>query len=91
MKMFQFCHRAIGVSSLIYVAWFFYNSRNEFYSRHTLFLFIAFLIQLHIGIMTLLLRVPIFLSVVHQGFAVLILLLLLHIKFLISNAQIINR
>jgi len=90
MKMFQFCHRLIGTSLLVYVAWFFYLSRDEHYSRYTHFLFMAFLMQFYIGIMTLLLRVPILLGVVHQGFAVLILLLLIHIKFLISNSQTIK-
>ena len=91
LKMFQFCHRVIGFSLLIYVSWFFYISRNEFYSKYSHFLFMAFLMQFYIGIMTLLLRVPVLLGVIHQGIAVLILLLILHIKFLISNTQSINR
>ena len=90
MKMFQFCHRLIGTSLLIYVTWCFYLSRNESYSRYTHFLFIAFLMQFYIGIMTLLLRVPTILGVIHQGFAVLILLLIVHIKFLISNSKAIK-
>ena len=90
MKMFQFCHRLIGTFLLIYAAWFFYLSRDEFYSRYTHFLFMAFLMQFYIGIMTLLLKVPILLGLVHQGFAVLILLLLIRVKFLISNSQTIK-
>ena len=90
MKMFQFCHRLIGTALLIYAAWFFYLSRDESYSRYTHFLFMAFLMQFYIGIMTLLLKVPILLGIFHQGFAVLILLLLIRVKFLISNSQTIK-
>ena len=90
MKMFQFCHRLIGTFLFIYTGLFFYISRNEVYSKYTHFLFMLLLMQFYIGIMTLLLKVPVFLGVVHQGVAVLILLMILHLKFLLSNTQSID-
>tara|TARA_Y100001970_G_scaffold285390_1_gene404934 strand:- start:22562 stop:23521 length:960 start_codon:yes stop_codon:yes gene_type:complete len=90
MKMFQFCHRLIGTALFLYAGLFFYTTRDEIYNKYTHFLFMLLLIQFYIGIMTLLLKVPVFLGVVHQGVAVLILLMILHIKFLLSDTEPIN-
>ena len=90
MKMFQFCHRLIGTALFLYTGLFFYTTRDEIYNKYTHFLFMLLLIQFYIGIMTLLLKVPVFLGVVHQGVAVLILLMILHIKFLLSDTEPIN-
>ena len=91
MKMFQFSHRIIGTLLMIYSAFFFYISKDEFYSKYTGFLFMTFLIQFYLGIMTLLLQVPVILGIIHQAIAVLILLIIVHVKFLITNAQSIDR
>jgi len=91
MKMFQFCHRLLGTIILIYSGWFFVSSQDEFYNKYSGLLFMGFIIQFYIGIMTLLLKVPIVLGILHQGVAVLLLLIIIHIKFLIINTQSINK
>ncbi len=91
MKMFQFCHRLLGTIIMIYSGWFFILSQNEFYNKYSGLLFMGFIIQFYIGIMTLLLKVPIVLGILHQGVAVLLLLLITHIKFLMINTQSINK
>ena len=91
MKMFQFCHRVLGTVIMIYSGWFFVASQGKFYNKYSGLLFMAFMIQFYIGIMTLLLRVPIMFGILHQGMAVLILLIIVHIKFLMIKAQPINK
>ena len=70
---------------------FFVLSQNEFYNKYSGLLFMGFIIQFYIGIMTLLLKVPIVLGILHQGMAVLLLLIITHIKFLMINTQSINK
>ena len=84
MKMFQFCHRLLGTIIMLYSGWFFILSQNEFYNKYSGLLFIGFIIQLYIGIMTLLLKVPIVLGILHQGVAVLLLYSLLPFLLKIS-------
>jgi len=91
MKMFQFSHRLLGVMIVIYSGWFFIATQDEFYNKYSGLLFMAFMIQLYIGIMTLLLRVPLMFGVLHQGVAALILLIIVHIQFLIFKSKPINR
>ena len=91
MKMFQFSHRILGTMIMIYSGWFFIATQDEFYNKYSGLLFMAFMIQFYIGIMTLLLRVPVILGVLHQGIAALILLIIIHIYFLIFNSKSINR
>tara|TARA_Y100001970_G_scaffold41940_1_gene52121 strand:- start:22053 stop:23084 length:1032 start_codon:yes stop_codon:yes gene_type:complete len=91
MKMFQFSHRILGTIIMIYSGWFFVATQNEFYNKYSGLLFMAFLIQFYVGIMTLLLKVPLLFGVLHQGIGALILLILVHIQFLISNSKPINR
>ena len=90
MKLFQFCHRLIASIIMVYSGLFFIISRGEFYNKYSGLLFTAFIIQFYIGIMTLLLRVPIMFGLLHQGVAILILLIIVHIKYLITNAQSID-
>ena len=47
----------------------------------------AFIIQFYLGIMTLLLKVPVVLGVIHQGMAALIVLILVQIKFSIFKLR----
>ena len=91
MKMFQFCHRLIGTIIMLYSGWFFIASQDEYYNKYAGLLFMAFMIQFYIGIMTLLLKVPLMFGLLHQGIAVIILLIIVHIKFLMVNTEIIDR
>ena len=91
MKMFQFCHRLLGTFIVIYSGWFFVVSQDEFYNKYAGLLFMGFMIQFYIGIMTLLLKVPLMFGLLHQGIAVIVLLIIVHIKFLIINTKIIDR
>jgi len=91
MKMFQFCHRSLGSIIMVYSGWFFIISQGEFYNKYLGVLFMAFILQFYIGIMTLLLKVPLTFGLFHQGMAVLILLIIVHIHFLMINAQIIDK
>ena len=74
---------------------FFLSSINsllkEFYNRFTGMLFMAFIIQFYLGIMTLLMKVPVLLGVMHQGMAALIVLILVQIKFSVTSTKTINR
>ena len=91
MKMFQFAHRLLAILILVYSGWFFINSQEEYYNKYSGMLFMAFIIQLYLGIMTLLFKVPVVLGVIHQGMAALIILILVQLKFLIVNAKVIDR
>jgi len=90
MKMFQFCHRFLGAIIMIYSGWLFIISQGKFYNKYSGILFMAFIFQFYIGIMTLLLKVPLMFGLLHQGMAVLILLIIVHIHFLMINTQIIH-
>ena len=86
MKMFQFAHRVIGTFLILYSGWFFLKTAEKEYSKYTRFLFMVFLMQFYIGIMTLLMRVPFFMGVVHQALAMVILILIVKIKYLIIKS-----
>jgi len=86
MKMFQFAHRLIGILLIFYAGWFFFKTTDKKYSTYTRFLFMLFLMQLYIGIMTLLLRLPFFIAIIHQGLAMIILILIVKIKYLIIKS-----
>ena len=90
MKMFQFSHRLIGNCLLVYSGWFFIKSQSEFYNKYSGLLFMTFIIQFFIGIMTLLLKVPLVYALLHQGIAVCILLILVNIIFLFVNRKIVD-
>ena len=91
MKTFQFSHRFLAIIIMVYAGWYFIKTQGEFYNKFTGMLFMAFIIQFYLGIMTLLLKVPVVLGVIHQGMAALIVLILVQIKFSITQAQTINR
>jgi len=91
MKTFQFSHRFLAIIIMVYAGWYFIKTQEEFYNKYTGMLFMAFIIQFYLGIMTLLLKVPVILGVIHQGMAALIVLILVQIKFSITHAETINR
>ena len=91
MKMFQFIHRLVGTSLVIYSGWFFIKSQNQFYNKYSGLLFMTFMMQFYVGIMTLILKVPLLLAVLHQGIAAAILLIIMHIIFSMINCKFINR
>ncbi len=77
----QFIHRVLGVGTLLVLAGYWYFAlRQELASRQRLTLHLMLVIavvQVSLGIATLLLRVPVILGVVHQGVAVLLLTVVL--------------
>ena len=90
MKMFQFAHRLLGTILMLYAGWFYYVTKDESFNNESRFLFMLFLMQFYIGIMTLLLRVPVFMGVVHQGFAVIILLVMTRIIFFVYKDKLLK-
>ena len=76
---------------MAYTGWYFIKTQEEFYNRFTGMLFMSFIIQFYLGIMTLLMKVPVLLGVMHQGMAALIVLILVQIKFSVTSSKTINR
>ena len=80
MKTFQFLHRWIALILLVYSIFIYYKFHKEFFNKNTLLIIILFMMQFYIGVMTLILKVPLFLGVLHQAVAVIILLSILKLK-----------
>ena len=88
--MFQFVHRLLGTILILYAGWFYYVAKDEYFNNDVRFLFLILLIQFFIGIITLLLSVPVLMGVVHQGFAVIILLVITRIRFFIYKDKLLK-
>tara|TARA_Y100001960_G_scaffold312813_1_gene374988 strand:- start:494 stop:1072 length:579 start_codon:yes stop_codon:yes gene_type:complete len=80
MKTFQFLHRWIALILLIYSIYIYYKFHKESFNKNALLVIILFMMQFYVGVMTLILKVPLFLGVLHQGIAVFILLSILKLK-----------
>jgi len=80
MKTFQFIHRWIALILLVYSIYIYYKFHKESFNKNALLVIILFMMQFYVGVMTLVLKVPLFLGVLHQGIAVFILLSILKLK-----------
>jgi cytochrome c oxidase assembly protein subunit 15 len=80
----QFVHRTLGLVVVFFSAWIYYKSVNwrKDIQKAVRLASIAVLIQFVLGVSTLLMEVPIYMGVIHQVFALIV--LLAHIAFIYS-------
>ncbi len=82
----QFLHRVAALTTTLFCGWLWWYQRTLFIPRNLSHAFmgvaLAALIQVSLGIATLLLRVPLSLAILHQGFAFMLFGSILYVVFL---------
>ena len=80
----QFVHRTLGLVVVFFSAWIFYKSSqwNERLKKAARIASFAVFIQFTLGVITLLMEVPIYMGVIHQVFALIV--LLAHVSLIYS-------